>query len=62
MDIDSTSSFLTLAPNTLILSNFSRLHWTCLLFIFLILVGVELPLCIVVTLSYNAVTCFLESS
>ena len=34
-------------------------------FIFLILVGVELPLCIVVmviTLSYNAITCFLESS
>ena len=28
----------------------------------LILVGVELPLCIVVTLSQNAVTCFLESS
>ena len=33
-----------------------------LLFIFLILVGDELPLCIVVTLSWNAITCFLESS
>ena len=32
------------------------------LFILLILVGVELPLCIVVTLSQNAITCFLESS
>ena len=28
----------------------------------LILVGVELPLCVVVTLSQNAVLCFLESS
>ena len=28
----------------------------------LILVGIELPLCIVVTLSQNAITCFLESS
>ena len=27
-----------------------------------ILVGVELPLCIVVALSQNAITCFLESS
>ena len=34
-------------------------------FIFIILMGVELPLCIVVivvTLSYNAITCFLDSS
>ena len=31
-------------------------------FILLILVGVELLLCIVVTLSQNAVSCFLESS
>ena len=29
----------------------STFHWICLLFILLILVGVELPLCIVVTLS-----------
>ena len=28
----------------------------------LILVGVELPLCMVVTLSQNDITCFLESS
>ena len=33
-------------------------HWIYLLFIFLILVGVELYLCIVVTLSCNAITCF----
>ena len=33
------------------LSKFSTLYWICLLFIFLILLGVELPLCIVVTLS-----------
>ena len=31
-------------------------------FILLILVGVELPLCVVVTLSKNAVSRFLESS
>ena len=31
-------------------------------FILLILVGVELPLCIVITLSWNAVSYFLESS
>ena len=37
------------------------MHGFCLLFLFLILVGVELPSCIVVTLSYNAITCFLES-
>ena len=30
----------------------------CLLFILLILVGAELPLCIVVTLSWNAITVF----
>ena len=30
--------------------------------ILLILVGVELPLCVVVTLSQNVVLCFLESS
>ena len=38
--------FLTLALNTWILSKFSTFHWICLLFILLILVGVELPLCI----------------
>ena len=34
----------------------------CLPSILLILVGVELPLCVVVTLSQNVVLCFLESS
>ena len=29
-------------------------HWICLLFIFLVLVGVELPLCLVVMLSQDA--------
>ena len=52
--------FLTLAFNTWISSKSSTLYWICLLLIFLILVGAELPLCIVVTLSQNAVTCFLE--
>ena len=37
---------LTLALNTWILSKFSIFHWICLLFILLILVGVELSLCI----------------
>ena len=32
-----------------LLSKFSTLYWVPLLFVFLILVGVELPLCIVVT-------------
>ena len=41
---------------------FFNISLTCLLFIMLILVGVELPLCMVVTLSQNAITCFLESS
>ena len=54
--------FLTIALNTRILSKFSTLYWICLLFIFLSLVGFELPLCKVVTLSQNAITCFLESS
>ena len=54
--------FLTPALNTWTLSKFSIFHWICLLFILLILVGVELPLCIVVTLSENAMACFLESS
>ena len=41
------------------------LLFICLRFILLILVGVELPLCIVVivvTLSWNAITYFLDSS
>ena len=42
--------FLTLALNTWILSKFSIIQWICLLFILLILVGAELPLCTVVTL------------
>ena len=37
-------------------------HWICLPSILLILVGVELPFCVVVTLSQNVVLCFLESS
>ena len=39
--------FLTLALNTLILSIFFIFHWICLPSILLILVGVELPLCVV---------------
>ena len=54
--------FLTLALNTWISLIFSTLYWICQLFIFLILVGVELPLCIIVTLCWNATTSFLESS
>ena len=34
--------FLTLALNTWISSKFSTFHWICLLFILLILVGIEL--------------------
>ena len=41
---------------------FFTFHWICLPFVLLILVGVELPLCVIVTLSQNAVSCFLESS
>ena len=37
-------------------------HWICLPSILLILVGVELSLCVVVTLFQNVVLCFLESS
>ena len=37
-------------------------HWICLPSILLILVGVELPLCVVVTLFQNVVLCFQESS
>ena len=42
--------------------DFLIFHWICLQSILLILVGVELPLCVVVTLSQNVVLCFLESS
>ena len=42
--------------------DFFAFHWICLPFILLILVGVELPLCVIFTLSQNAVLCFLESS
>ena len=52
---------LTLEYITRISSKFSMFHWICLQFILLVLVGVELPLCQVVALSYNAVTCSLES-
>ena len=40
------------------------LHFTGFVYhlFFLILVGTELPLCLVVTLSYNAMSFFLESS
>ena len=54
--------FLTQALNTWISSKFSLFNWICLLFILLILMGVELPLCLFVTLSYNRITCFLESN
>ena len=57
--------FLTLSFNTWISSKFLMFDWICSLFILLILVGAELPLCIVVivvTLSCNAITCCLESS
>ena len=38
------------SDNTWISSKFSTFHWVCLLFILLILVGVELPLCIAVAI------------
>ena len=38
--------FLTLALDAWILSKFSTLYWICLLLVFLVLVGVELPLCL----------------
>ena len=38
------------ALNTWISSKFSTLYWICLLFTFLILVGVELTFCTVVTI------------
>ena len=49
--IDWTNFFLTPALNKWISSKFLTFHWIRLLFILLILVGAELPLCIVVTLS-----------
>ena len=54
--------FLTLALNTLILSIFYISLDLSTISILLILVGVELPLCVVVTLSQNVVLCFLESN
>ena len=39
------------STHTWISSKFSPFNWICLLLILLILVGAELPLCIVVTLS-----------
>ena len=56
---------LALYRNTCISSKFPVFHWICVLFILIILVGAELPLCIVVivvTLSQNGATCFLESN
>ena len=38
--------------------DFSTFHWIGLPFILVILVGIELPLCVVVTLSQNAVSFF----
>ena len=37
-------------------------HWICILFVLLILVSIDPPLCIVGTLFQNAVIRFLESS
>ena len=51
-----------LALNTWILSKFSVFYWISLQFILLILVDVELPLHMVVTLSKDTITCFLKSS
>ena len=44
------------------LVDFFAFDWICLPYILLILVATELPLCLVVTLSQNAVSFFLESS
>ena len=43
-------------------SRFFIFHWICLPSILLILVGVGLPLCVVVTVFQNAVLCFRKSS
>ena len=53
--------FLTLALNTLILL-ISYISLDLSTIYFAHFSGVELSLCVVVTLSYNAVLCFLESS
>ena len=37
-----------------ILSKFAMFNWSCLLLMLLVLVDVELPFCLVVTISYNA--------
>ena len=42
--------FLTPALDTWISSRFSTFHWICLLFILVILVSVEVPLCLVIIL------------
>ena len=42
--------------------DFFKFYWICLPFILLILVVVELSLYVVVNLSWNIVSCFLESS
>ena len=51
-----------LALNTWILSKFSVFSWISLLFILLILVDVELPLHIVVTLSFMILRQFVSVS
>ena len=48
--------FLTLALNILILSISVLFQWICLPIILLILVGIELPLCVVVTILECCVT------
>ena len=53
--------FLIPAFSIWIMSKCSIFYWICLLFILFILVIVELPLCLV-TLSWNAIKCFLESN
>ena len=53
--------FLTLAFSTWISLKFSMFHWICLLFILLILVGDELSSCLVVAVSCDTVSLFLES-
>ena len=43
--------------------DFFIFHWICLSSVLLMLVGVELPLCVIVTIpGQNVVLCFLESS
>ena len=52
----------TTAYSTRIISKFSLFHCIVLLFNLLTLVRVEILLFLVVTLSQNTITCFLESS